>query len=172
MTGWPGERSRHGGIDEIPLSGVPGRLWLCGKHAIAPDPEACLASVGATVVVCLNEPYELIDRYPQYVAWLGAGALGAVLWCPIPDLGAPSLDRSIELVEALHLRLAEGAGVVMHCGAGIGRAGTMAAALLMRLGATRVDACRTVATHRPMGGPEAGAQVMLLEALEQHHWCT
>src|SRR4051812_34978140 len=70
--GWWSGRSRDGGIDEIPLPGVPGRMWLCGKHAIGPDPEALLGRVGATSVVCLTEVAEFVDRYPAYVAWLRA----------------------------------------------------------------------------------------------------
>jgi protein-tyrosine phosphatase len=53
----------------------------------------------------------------------------------------------------------------MHCGAGIGRAGTMAAALLITMGLPLSDATALVGTHRPMAGPEAGAQLQLLQAL-------
>ena len=52
-----------GGIHEIPLpSPAQGRLWLCGKHAIGPDPEGLMERVGADGVVCLNEEYELGER--------------------------------------------------------------------------------------------------------------
>jgi protein-tyrosine phosphatase len=53
----------------------------------------------------------------------------------------------------------------MHCGAGIGRAGTLAAGLLMTLGLGEQEALDVVAKHRPMGGPEAGAQREVLRAL-------
>jgi len=44
-----------GGIHEIPLPPpARGRLWLCGKHAIGPDPDALMARVGADTVVCLG----------------------------------------------------------------------------------------------------------------------
>ena len=43
----PGERWRDGGVYEIPLPVRNGRLWLCGKHFIGPDPEGAMASVGA-----------------------------------------------------------------------------------------------------------------------------
>lgn len=67
---WAEERSNHGGVDEIPLpDGGPGHLWLCGKRFIGPDPEAALAHVDGTAVVCLNEVNEL-DSYPHYVEWL------------------------------------------------------------------------------------------------------
>jgi protein-tyrosine phosphatase len=159
---WPVGRSRDGGVDEVPLPG-PGRLWLCGKHAIGPDPEAALASVGATVVVCLNERAELADRYPGYVAWLERDPRAR--WHPVPDLHAPPVDEARELVAELRVRLDAGAGLLVHCGAGIGRAGTLAAAVLMSYGVPLDEALTTVRASRPMAGPEAGAQAELLASL-------
>ncbi len=119
MTLFRSRRSVDGGIDEIPLPGVPGRLWLCGKHAIAPDPEAALSTVGRpATVVCLTEAHELGDRYPEDVAWLRSEAGSRAVWFPIHDLHAPPPD----------------------------------------------EALATVAAHRPMAGPEAGAQRDLVDA--------
>ena len=42
-----------GGIHEIPLPTLTGRLWLCGKHFIGPDPERVLMGVNGDHVVCL-----------------------------------------------------------------------------------------------------------------------
>jgi protein-tyrosine phosphatase len=161
----PTERRRHGGADEIPLPRGPGRLWLCGKHFIGPDPEAALAVLGATTVVCLNQEPELAERYPDYVAWLRAEAPDRAVWFPIPDLHAPDVAVMRPLFEGLCERLDEGERLLLHCGAGIGRAGTMAAGILLLLGATSSEALDTVAAHRPMAGPEAGAQRNLLLAL-------
>lgn len=164
-TAWLDERARNGGADAVPLPDGPGGLWLAGKHFIGPDPEAALEKVGGTAVVCLNEADELADRYPAYVAWLRANTPDRALWLPVPDLHAPPVDAALDLVGELRARLAAGHTLLMHCGAGIGRAGTMAAALLMSMGVPRADAVATVAAHRPMAGPEAGAQVALLEEL-------
>ena len=166
MTVWPNERSVHGGVDEVPLpNGGVGRLWLCGKHFIGPDPEMALNQVGATTVVCLNEPAELADRYPDYVEWLRANQPTRALWWPIPDLHAPALEIAVDLLEELRLRLQSGQTLLLHCGAGIGRAGTVAAGLLITMGLSPEDAITHVAAHRPMAGPEAGAQLELLQAL-------
>jgi protein-tyrosine phosphatase len=164
VSGWLSGRSRDGGVDEIPLMG-PGRLWLCGKHAVAPDPEAVLRRIGATAVVCLNEAAELQDRYPDYVEWLRVNVPLRAVWFAIPDLHAPDPAAARRLLDDLSGRLAGGAGLLMHCGAGIGRAGTIAAALLMAGGASLSDALTVVADSRPMAGPEAGAQTALLRAL-------
>lgn len=162
---WLGQRSRHGGADEIPLPRGPGRLWLCGKHLVGPDPEYALAATGTTTVVCLSERHELEPRYPAYVAWLAGNQPGRAVWHPVPDLHAPALPEACELLDGLRQRLTRGERLLMHCGAGIGRAGTLAAALLVTLGLPVDDATATVAAHRPMAGPEAGAQADLLHAL-------
>lgn len=167
--GWPRGRAVDGGVDEIPLPGSSaGRLWLCGKHAIAPDPEHVLATTSARTVVCLTERVELAERYPEYVAWLEREAGARAIWFPIHDLGAPPLERYLVLLDDVAGRLAAGDGVVAHCAAGIGRAGTLAVALLMVCGTDRSEAQRVVAAHRPMAGPEAGPQVELLARLARH----
>ena len=167
---WRSERSRTGGVDRVPVPGVDGELWLCGKHFIGPDVEAAVARVGADVVLCLNERHELDDRYPDYVAWLAAAeaeADGRAWWFPIPDLHAPSPPEALEFLSRLGRLLRSGRSILMHCGAGMGRAGTMAAGLLMVMGATRTEAIGTIARARPLAGPEAGAQAALLEALSE-----
>lgn len=162
---WAAERARHGGVDEVPLPFGPGRLWLCGKHFVGPDPERALTAVGATTVVCLNEPGEIADRYPEYVEWLRTNQPDRAVWHPVPDLHAPDFDAATALVASLRVRLAAGEGLLLHCGAGIGRAGTLAAALLVTMGVPVDEAVAHVAAHRPMAGPEAGVQADLLDAL-------
>lgn len=165
MSPWRSERSRDGGVDEVSLPEGPGRLWLCGKHAVGPDPDALLERLGATTIVALNEVHELDDRYPGYVGWLRSS--GKAVWHPVPDLHAPTLSETLVLVDDLRHRIQHGEHLVLHCGAGIGRAGTIAAALLIRAGLSHDDALARVASSRPMAGPEAGAQRDLLVALSR-----
>lgn len=165
---WPRGRARDGGVDEVPVAGVGrGGLFLCGKHAVAPDPEALLARVGATTIVCLNERFELESRYPEFVEWLAANAPARAVHHPIADLSAPDLAALTALVDDLHARLVAGERLVVSCGAGIGRAGTVATAVLVRAGASLGDALATVRAHRPMAGPESGPQTEVLEAFER-----
>ena len=142
-----------------------GRLWLCGKHFIAPDPEAALTEVGASGVVCLNDTAELIPRYPRYVEWLRANRPDRVIWHPVPDLGAPTLAEAVTLLLDIRSRLAVGSSLVAHCGAGMGRAGTVAAGLLVTMGVPVKEAVWRVGAHRPMAGPQSGSQTDLLVAL-------
>ncbi len=160
--GW----SRDGGIHEIPMpASVPGRLWLCGKHHIAPDADGIVAGIGATTVVCLTRREELAERYPAYVEWLDREIDTRAIWFPIHDLSAPALAEIRPLFDELAWRLRRGEGLIVHCAAGIGRAGTTAVAVLMILGADVDDALATVRSHRPMAGPEVGSQLDLVTEL-------
>jgi hypothetical protein len=138
---------------------------LCGKHFVGADPEAALAAVGADRIVCLCEPSELAGRYPGYVAWLATEEQGRAIRFSIPDLHSPGVDATVPFLDYLRALLDEGGSLLMHCGAGMGRAGTMAAALLMMMGMERTAAVDAVARSRPLAGPEAGAQSELLAAL-------
>jgi hypothetical protein len=156
-----------GGIHEVPLGGLAGRLWLCGKHMAAPDAAGLLDRTGAQAIVCLTERHELAERYPHYVHWLATDP--RALWFPVHDLHAPDHDRAVPFLEDLLGRLRAGDGLIVHCGAGIGRAGTTAVALLVLDGWSLEAALAHVRTHRPMAGPEVGAQLDLVRRLAAAH---
>lgn len=162
---WLGARGRDGGVDTIPLPRSCGGLSLCGKHAIGPDHHAVMARCGATTVVCLVEAHELDDRYPEYLDWVRANHGSQVVWFPIHDLDAPPMDRALGLLADLVVRLERGEHLLVHCAAGIGRAGTVATCLLIELGMGHEAALAHVAAHRPLAGPEVGAQLDLVLAL-------
>lgn len=159
---WLSERSRNGGLDEVLLPSGHGRLWLCGKHLIGPDPEGTLARTDASLVVCLNDEAELVHRYPDYVRWLRDNANGRALWWPVHDMHAPGLDGIGSLVRLVRQRLDAGQGVIAHCGAGIGRAGSLAAAVLIAHGMTVEAALARVAASRPGAGPQTLSQELAL----------
>jgi protein-tyrosine phosphatase len=152
-------------IDRIPLPRTEGALWLCGRNDVGPDAETVLSWASASTIVCLNSIEELAVRFPEYVEWLRANMGGRAIWYPIQNFRAPSPRSVMPVVRMITDRLERGEGVVMHCAAGQGRAGTMAACLLMALGDTTADAVRTVARHRVFAGPGSASQWALLDGV-------
>jgi protein-tyrosine phosphatase len=152
-------------IDRIPLPRTAGALWLCGRKDVGPDPEAALAWAGAATIVCLNHIDELAMRYPDYVAWLRRNIGGRAIWYPIANFHAPSARSVLPIVGMITDRLEQGEGVVMHCAAGQGRAGTIATCVLMALGDSATEAVRTVASNRVFAGPGSPAQWALVEGV-------
>src|SRR5579875_2759881 len=126
---WPRGRARHGGIDRVPVGSAS--LWLAGRRYVAPDPEAALAAVGAGAIVCLCEEAELGERWPAYVGWLRRTGSPSI-WHPVPDLPAPGPPVARRWVWAIWHRLGAAGAVFFLCVSGCGRAGTGAAAVLMR----------------------------------------
>lgn len=158
------KRQRDGGVDVVPLpDDVPGELRLCGKRAIA-DGRFAHPSMPWTTVVCLCRRHELANRYPAYVDWLDDPDSPSIWW-PVHDLGAAPVEDALPFVDGLVERLRAGDRLLVHCAAGIGRAGTMAVCILVRLGVPVSDALTTVSESRAMAGPEVGTQLALVQAV-------
>ncbi|MFN3258095.1 MAG: tyrosine-protein phosphatase [Ilumatobacter sp.] len=163
---WPIGRQLDGGLDRITTPDGASDLWLCGKHVVAPDPEAVRADLGpSTYVVSLNEERDL-ERFPGYVDWLRTSRHAR--WFPMPDFHAPRLADALPILQEISGLLHAGDPVLMHCSAGIGRAGTMAVGTLMMLGVPMPEALRQVASERRGAGPEAGPQRELIISLAEH----
>lgn len=144
------------GFGLIGLTLCPGKTqsWgLSGAWArdLGTDLDA-VAAWNAAVVVTLVEADELerlavpelgrevIDRHMEW------------LHLPIRDRGVPDAafeEAWEEVGESLRARLRAGFNVLLHCMGGLGRAGTIAARLLVELGWQPGDAIRAVRKVRP-----------------------
>jgi protein-tyrosine phosphatase len=92
------------------------------------------------------------------VRWLESSPSARALWRPVPDLHMPASDQADVLLAELRQRLEMGDRLLIHCGAGLGRAGTVAAALLITMGSSVTDALAVVASSRPAAGPQTAEQ--------------
>ena len=126
---WLRHRSFSGSIG---LTRLPG-IWL---NSLASDLATIRAS-GATSLVSLTEQREL--------RWAGPGDFGAevararLVWyhLPIRDFGVPDIgfEHAWHVAgPALRRKLARGERLVIHCYAGLGRTGLIAARLLIEFG--------------------------------------
>jgi hypothetical protein len=86
---------------------------------------------------------------------------------PVRDLQAPTGDGpAASFLDELLGGLRGGDRVLLHCAAGLGRTGTLAARLLIASGLAAVDAIATVRQTRP-GAIESDAQEGFLLALDK-----
>ncbi len=151
-----GEHYRHvGGVHAIPVAGVAGTLLLCGLEAIGPDPVALMRRTEADTAVCLQTDVEILRRHPAYLDWLASPEPFEALRLPTEDHLVTDDGGVTGLVVDVHGRLAGGGRVVVHCGAGWGRAGVIATLVMCRAGSDVGDALRDLRSARPAAGPQS-----------------
>ena len=145
---------------------TPGR----GKIFIMPHPPAQemnaifadLRQQGATHVVSLMEPSEAkkIGLDQEEEACTEAGL--AFLNYPVVDFGLPDKSEFQNLIFDLIQHLNTGAGLAVHCHAGIGRSGITVCCLLIAQGIAPDIAIQTVSTARGKPVPDTDGQTAFI----------
>ena len=143
------------------LTHCPGR---CGGSYGIRNLDADLAAIeswGADLVLTLNEAHEF-ERL-GVPALPSKAAARKFIWrhVPIPDFGAPTTEtwQAWNKARPDILQVIDQRGrIVLHCAAGLGRTGTIAAKMLSELGLSPQAAIELVRARRP-GTIETSAQM-------------
>jgi ADP-ribosyl-[dinitrogen reductase] hydrolase len=149
-----------GGRGVLGLVRCPGSVAAPGDAMALEQDLGAIAAVGTTMLVTLLDDDEL--------SRLGAGPLPAacrargIEWarCPIFDLQVPGADFEqawSSVGPRVHARLDRDEVVTLHCRAGLGRTGTIAARVLCERGIDAREAIGRVRLCRP-GTIETAAQ--------------
>jgi hypothetical protein len=130
---------------------------LAGEHPAVPDRRATAARLdaliarGVTLFIDLTDPRrENVSEYRSLLASRsGRHAVRPVhLRFPIADGSVPSSPgHAVAVLDAIDAALLNGEAVYLHCKAGIGRTGTMAALHLTRHGLSGSAALRRLSRH-------------------------
>jgi atypical dual specificity phosphatase len=86
---------------------------------------------------------------------------------PIPDFTAPALEQVAQAVAAIDHFLDDGRAVAVHCGAGLGRTGTILACYLVAQGLSSDEALATVRAQQP-GSVETPEQEAVIVRYAQY----
>jgi atypical dual specificity phosphatase len=121
-----------------------------------------LAADGVSLLINLHER----AHPPRALARHGL----AELHLPVADFTAPTQEQLARGVHALEEALAGGRRVAVHCGAGLGRTGTLLACYLTRRGYRADDAVARVRALRP-SSVETAAQAAAVAAFARLTAC-
>ena len=90
------------------------------------------------------------------------------LQVPTPDLTAPDMDRIDIAVDFIHKEISNDQAVMVHCAAGMGRAGTILACYLVKYQKySAKDAIKKIRKERP-GSIQSEIQELAISFYEKH----
>jgi protein-tyrosine phosphatase len=124
-----------------------------------------LADGGVNVLVSLLSDEEIAESGLAGEQATAEAAGLTFLQLQTSDLHVPERDDVLAMARTLRSRLDEGASVVVHCHAGIGRSSTLAAAVLLLEGLPPDRAWNQITAARGVQVPDTPAQRQFIETL-------
>lgn len=90
------------------------------------------------------------------------------LHVPTPDLTAPDMEKIDKAVDFIHKQITKQDPVMVHCAAGMGRAGTILACYLIKHKKhSAIEAIKKIRTERP-GSIQSESQELAITFYEKH----
>ena len=90
------------------------------------------------------------------------------LHVPTPDLTSPDMDRIDSAVDFIHEQIKNDQAVLVHCAAGMGRAGTILACYFIKYKKfSAIDAIKKIRDERP-GSIQSEVQELAIGFYEKH----
>ena len=119
-----------------------------------------ISMFGIDRIVSLLESHEVYDLGLEMEKALAEKNGMEFISYPIPDRGLPnSIDDFLKFTKRLYSEAAGGLNTVVHCRAGIGRTGMIAAGILLHCGFEPIDAFDLISKKRGVAVPDTQEQI-------------
>jgi len=123
-----------------------------------------LKNKGIKAIVCLNKERPLEEEEVKRLGF-------EYVFIPVKDFSTPQLEDIREFVSFTNEMLRQNKSVMVCCGAGIGRTGTMLAAYLVSLCSSPEEALQSVKEKRGMGVESYAQKEAVFEYARQIGTC-
>ncbi|MCV0372869.1 MAG: dual specificity protein phosphatase family protein [Nitrosarchaeum sp.] len=158
----------------------PGNLWrkVHGKITKKPTNFSWLIEeklAGSGMPTSFDELEWILNQGVKSIVTMTENALPenwvkeiGYLHVPTPDYTAPEVDRIDMVVDFIQKKISENQAVMVHCAAGMGRAGTILACYLVKYQKySAQDAIKKVRKERP-GSIQSEVQELAISYYEKH----